>query len=417
MTAGVVSVEDLSSYIRSLLERDALLQDVWVEGEVSRFTIASSGHAYLTLQQDSARIDGVMWRALVGRQRFIPRVGDNIVVHGKITTYDRQGKYQLLADVFQPAGIGILQLRLEQLRQKLEAEGLFDPARKRELPLFPRRIGVATSATGAVWHDIQTVIGRRYPLAELVLAPTLVQGDGAPDAIVSALALLQGEPDLDLIILARGGGSMEDLWCFNDERVARAIFASRYPVISAIGHETDVTIADYVADIRAPTPSAAAELAVPSREELAGFLNGLTTHAAMLVEQRIETATAQLSALVHRLERTSPAYRLVQQHADVDAMAAKARALDSLHWAPRATEGHPRSRICIARRQYLPAPGRQHQPADAPLDLGCRAARWRRFSDRDRDPPNRSLTASYAGVAGTMPARRQAAKRSSTKSG
>jgi len=325
VTSGVVSVEDLSSYIRSLLERDALLQDVWVEGEVSSFTIASSGHAYLTLQQDSARIDGVMWRALVGRQRFIPRVGDNIVVHGKITTYDRQGKYQLLADVFQPAGIGILQLRLEQLRQKLEAEGLFDPARKRELPLFPRRIGVATSATGAVWHDIQTVIGRRYPLAELVLAPTLVQGDGAPDAIVSALALLQGEPDLDLIILARGGGSMEDLWCFNDERVARAIFASRYPVVSAIGHETDVTIADYVADIRAPTPSAAAELAVPSREELAGFLNGLTTHAAMLVEQRIETAATQLSALVHRLERTSPAYRLVQQHADVDAMAARIR--------------------------------------------------------------------------------------------
>ncbi|MGC4190037.1 MAG: exodeoxyribonuclease VII large subunit [Thermomicrobiales bacterium] len=323
MASDIVSVEDLSSHIRSLLERDALLQDVWVEGEVSSFTIASSGHAYLTLQQGNARIDGVMWRAIVGRQRFIPRVGDNIVSHGRITIYERQGKYQLAADVFQPAGIGILQLRLEQLRQKLEAEGLFDPARKRELPLFPRRIGVATSATGAVWHDIQTVIGRRFPLAELVLAPTLVQGDGAPDAIVSALALLQGEPDLDLIILARGGGSMEDLWCFNDERVARAIFASRYPVISAIGHETDVTIADYVADVRAPTPSAAAELAVPSREELLGFIAGMTVHAATRTQQRIDTAGTQLSTLVHRLERTSPRNQLAQQRAAIDVIATR----------------------------------------------------------------------------------------------
>lgn len=323
MPSDIVSVEDLSAHIRSLLERDALLQDVWVEGEVSSFTVASSGHAYLTLQQGNARIDGVMWRAIVGRQRFIPRVGDNIVAHGRITTYERQGKYQLSADVFQPAGIGILQLRLEQLRQKLEAEGLFDPARKRELPLFPRRIGVATSATGAVWHDIQTVIGRRFPLVELVLAPTLVQGDGAPDAIVSALALLQGEPDLDLIILARGGGSMEDLWCFNDERVARAIFASRYPVISAIGHETDVTIADYVADIRAATPSAAAELAVPSREELLGFIAGMTAHAASRTQQKVETAAAQLSTLLHRLERTSPRSQLAQQRAAVDVLAAR----------------------------------------------------------------------------------------------
>lgn len=318
MTADVVSVEDLSSHIRSLLERDALLQDVWVEGEVSSFTIASSGHAYLTLQQGNARIDGVMWRAIVGRQRFIPRVGDNVVVHGKITTYERQGKYQLSADVFQPAGIGILQLRLEQLRQQLEAEGLFDPSRKRELPLFPKRIGVATSATGAVWHDIQTVIARRYPLVELVLAPTLVQGEGAPEAIVSALALLQGEPDLDLIILARGGGSMEDLWCFNDERVARAIFACRYPVISAIGHETDVTIADYVADIRAATPSAAAELAVPSREELLGFIIGMTTHAATRTQLALDAAESSLLGMMHRLERTSPRNRLLEQRIAIE---------------------------------------------------------------------------------------------------
>ncbi|MGB3328329.1 MAG: exodeoxyribonuclease VII large subunit, partial [Thermomicrobiales bacterium] len=189
--------------------------------------------------------------------------------------------------------------------------------------LFPRRIGVATSATGAVWHDIQTVIGRRFPLVELVLAPTLVQGDGAPDAIVSALALLQGEPDLDLIILARGGGSMEDLWSFNDERVARAIFASRYPVISAIGHETDVTIADYVADVRAATPSAAAELAVPSREELLGYVAGLALHAATRTQQKLDSAASQLATLVHRLERTSPRNQLSQQRSTVDALAAR----------------------------------------------------------------------------------------------
>ena len=325
MTNMVLKVEKLTKYIRELLESDRILQDVWVEGEVSSFTIASSGHAYLTLQASNARMDAVMWKTSVGRQAFIPRIGDNVVVHGQITVYERQGRLQISADVFQPAGIGILQLQLEQLRQKLEAEGLFAPSRKRPLPTFPRRIGVATSATGAVWHDIQKVIRRRFPLVELVLAPTVVQGDQAPDAIVAALSLLQGEQNLDLIILARGGGSVEDLWCFNDERVVRAIFACRVPVISAIGHETDVTLADYVADTRAPTPSAAAELAVPDVLDIMGYIESIKQRATQVTQQRIDSAHRDIGHLVHRLVRASPQARFHQQKTDLNMLTMRMR--------------------------------------------------------------------------------------------
>ncbi len=321
MTNTILKVEKLAKYIRELLESDRVLQDVWVEGEVSSFTIASSGHAYLTLQESSTRMDAVMWKAAVGRQAFIPRVGDNVVVHGQITVYERQGRLQLSADVFQPAGIGLLQLQLEQLRQKLEAEGLFDLTRKRPLPVFPHRIGVATSQTGAVWQDIQQVIQRRFPLVELVLAPTVVQGEGAPDAIVAALSLLQSEQDLDLVILARGGGSVEDLWCFNDERVVRAIFACRVPVISAIGHETDTTLADYVADMRAPTPSVAAELAVPDVLDILGYVDSVQQRGTLVCFQLLERIRRDTSNLVHRLERVSPRARLEHQRTDLDALA------------------------------------------------------------------------------------------------
>lgn len=321
MTNTILKVEKLTRYIRELLESDRVLQDVWVEGEVSSFTIASSGHAYLTLQESSSRLDAVMWKASIGRQAFIPRVGDNVVVHGQITVYERQGRLQLSADIFQPAGIGLLQLQLEQLRQKLEAEGLFDLSRKRPLPVFPHRIGVATSQTGAVWQDIQQVVQRRFPLVELVLAPTVVQGDQAPDAIVVALSLLQGEQDLDLVILARGGGSVEDLWCFNDERVVRAIFACRVPVISAIGHETDITLADYVADLRAPTPSAAAELAVPDVLDILGYVESVQQRGALICLQLLESVRRDTSNLVHRLERVSPRARLEHQKTDLDALA------------------------------------------------------------------------------------------------
>ncbi|HEU0165099.1 MAG TPA: exodeoxyribonuclease VII large subunit, partial [Thermomicrobiales bacterium] len=313
-------VERLTKYIRELLASDALLQDIWVEGEVSSFTVAASGHAYLTLQDSNARIDAVMWKTAVRRQTFVPRVGDNIIVHGEVTVYERQGRLQLSADVFQPAGLGLLQLQLEVLRQKLEAEGLFDTGRKRPLPAFPLRIGVATSATGAVWHDIQTVIGRRFPLVELVLAPTLVQGTEAPDQIVAALSLLQSQTDIDLIILARGGGSAEDLWCFNDERVARAIFASRVPVVSAIGHETDVTIADYVADVRAATPSAAAELAVPAIEEIEGYVRLVRRRMTALVQAEVAATHREIDGLTHRLGRMSPLRQLEQQRVRIAAL-------------------------------------------------------------------------------------------------
>lgn len=268
MSSRILGISLLTSYLREVIETDELLQDVWLEGEVSNFTVAASGHAYFTLKDSQAVIDGVMWKATRARQAYAPKVGDQIVAHGSVTIYDRTSKYQLKADVVQPAGVGILQLQLEQLRQRLEAEGLFDPSRKRALPLFPRRIGVVTSATGAVWHDIQHVIARRYPLAELILSPAAVQGAAAAASMIEALAAINDSGNVDLIILARGGGSIEDLWSFNDEQLIRAIFSSRSPVVSAVGHETDITLADYVADLRAPTPSAAAEMVVPDIREL-----------------------------------------------------------------------------------------------------------------------------------------------------
>jgi len=326
VSTTILTVEKVTKYIRDLLASDRILSDLWIEGEVSSFTTASSGHGYFALQDDGARMDAVIWKTQLRRQSFIPRVGDKIIAHGEITIYEKQGRLQFSVDVLQPAGIGLLQLQLEQLRQKLQAEGLFDPSRKRPIPTFPHRIGVATSATGAVWHDIQNVIRRRFPLVELVLAPTLVQGDQAPDQIVAALSLLQAEPDLDLIILARGGGSLEDLWSFNDERVARAIFASRLPVISAIGHETDVTIADHVADLRAPTPSAAAELAVPDLGEIAAYVAQVQTHLRRKTRERLDAAQREIIQLTTRLHRASPQARVAMQRTTVTTLEQRLRA-------------------------------------------------------------------------------------------
>jgi exodeoxyribonuclease VII large subunit len=259
---SIVDVGALASYLKDLVESDEVLADVWVEGELSSFTVASSGHGYFTIKDDRAAMDCVIWRTARLRQSFQPRAGDKIVVHGRATVYERTSRLQISADILYPAGAGILQLQLEQLRQRLEAEGLFDVSRKRPLPVFPTRIGVVTSPSGSVWHDIQRILERRYPLAEVVLSPAAVQGEQAPDSVVAALARFVQSP-VDVIIVARGGGSVEDLWAFNDERIVRAIFASSIPVVTAIGHEPDVTLVDYVADQRAATPSVAAELVSP----------------------------------------------------------------------------------------------------------------------------------------------------------
>ena len=267
---AIYSVSQVTSYLRDVLERDIFLRDLWVGGEVANLSRPGSGHSYFTLRETAASLRCAMFRTARGAEHL--KDGVAIIAHGRVSMYEARGELQLVVDIAQPEGIGELQLRLEELKLKLEREGLFEPSRKRDLPAFPRRVGVATSPSGAVWQDIQTVIARRYPLAELLLAPTPVQGDGAATGIVEALGALRRVRDLDCIILARGGGSLEDLWPFNEESVARAIYSSPVPVVSGVGHQTDLTVADLVADRRAPTPSAAAEMAVPDREELAAGL-------------------------------------------------------------------------------------------------------------------------------------------------
>ncbi len=257
------TVTDVTRHIKALLEGDSGLTDLWVEGEVSNFTRAASGHCYFTLKDSSAELRCVMWRTWAVRLGWEPHQGDWVDAHGNVSVYERGGAYQFYADLLQRGGVGLRWQQFQQLKAQLEAEGLFDSARKRSLPRWPRRIGVVTSRQGAALQDILRILASRYPLVEVVLAPSLVQGEGAPAELMGAIERLNRLPDLDVILLARGGGSLEDLWAFNDEGLARAVAASRVPVVTGVGHETDFTIVDFVADLRMPTPTAAAAAVVP----------------------------------------------------------------------------------------------------------------------------------------------------------
>ena len=307
---AVYPVSQITSYVRQVLEYDILLQDLWVSGEVANLSRPGSGHSYFTLRDGGKSLRCVMFRTALGAERL--NAGAAVIAHGRISIYELRGDLQMIVDMVQPEGVGELQLKLEQLKMKLEAGGLFDPSRKRPLPRHPRRLGVITSPTGAVWQDIQTVVLRRYPLVELVLASTPVQGEGAADGIVGAFRALHAVGGIDAVILARGGGSLEDLWPFNEEAVAHAVFSCRVPVISAVGHETDVTIADLVADHRAPTPSAAAEMAVPDRLEFAQGLSisEKTLSAAMVA--RITAGSEHVAQLCSSLDRGLLRYRYDQ---------------------------------------------------------------------------------------------------------
>ncbi len=268
MTAQPLSVSELAAYARQVLDVDPILSDVWVTGEVGGLSAPASGHLYFSLGDGDAVLKCALFRNALRRQVHRPANGMQVTAHGRFDLYPRTGMLQLLVDSIQPAGLGLAALELERLRQRLEAEGLFDPARKRPLPAMPRCIGVVTSATGAVWHDIQQTMRLRFPLVELVLAPAKVQGDGAPESIAGALAALQADGRPEIIIVARGGGSAEDLAAFNSEIVVRAVFACRVPVVSGVGHETDTTLIDHVADLRASTPTAAAQRCVPALADL-----------------------------------------------------------------------------------------------------------------------------------------------------
>jgi exodeoxyribonuclease VII large subunit len=302
----IYRVSQITAYIKELFDSDYALQDLWLEGEVSNYSRAASGHVYFTLKDEQAQIRCVMWRSQAERQAYLPQNGEAVLAHGRISVYEAGGRYQLYVDDIQPAGAGLLYLQFEALKERLAAEGLFDAERKRPLPLFPRRLGVVTSPAAAALRDIVNVLRRRYPLVEVVLSPTLVQGDEAPSQIVAAIEALNEHTDVDAIIVARGGGSLEDLWAFNDERVARAIYASQVPVVTGVGHETDFTIADFVADVRAPTPSAAAELVVPDRQELRGAVEGWRGRLVQLMRGGIEEGRRALQYREQVLHRFSP---------------------------------------------------------------------------------------------------------------
>ncbi len=318
------TVSQLVARIRETLEANPELADVWVEGEVSNFRQAPSGHCYFTLKDGGAELQCVMWRSVASMLRALPADGDQVLAHGNVGVYEQRGSLQLYVDHLEPAGVGLLYQEFERLKARLEAEGLFAPERKRPLPRFPQRIGVVTSPSAAALRDILNVLARRYPLAEVLLSPTLVQGEEAPPQIVAALEALNAREDVDVILVVRGGGSLEELWAFNDERVARAVARSRIPVVCGVGHETDFSLADFAADRRAPTPSAAAEIATPDRAELRAQVRALGGRLTYVLGGELARRRGALAEQLRALRHLSPAVRLAQARQRVDDLATRA---------------------------------------------------------------------------------------------
>ncbi|MFP4345241.1 MAG: exodeoxyribonuclease VII large subunit [Anaerolineales bacterium] len=319
-----LTVSEVTSRIRTLLEREPAFRDLWVEGEVSNFSRASSGHIYFTLKDAGASISCVVWRSQAYALSYLPRSGDQIRVHGRIGVYEAGGRYQIYVDHAEPAGRGSLYQEYERLKARLETEGLFAPERKRPLPAYPRCIGVVTSPTAAALQDVLNVLRRRYPQIRVILAPTQVQGESAPPRIVAALSSINARREVDLVLLVRGGGSLEDLWAFNDERVARAVAASRVPIVSGVGHETDFSLADFAADVRAPTPSAAAEMATPDCAELRLLVRRHHERLERALEALQERLRRHVERTARTLEYLSPAVRLSNAQQQLDGLTARA---------------------------------------------------------------------------------------------
>ncbi|SFJ30976.1 exodeoxyribonuclease VII large subunit [Thermoflavimicrobium dichotomicum] len=317
------SVTELVSYLRETIELDELLQKVWVEGEITNFTHhARSGHMYFSLKDEQTQIKAVMFASYNRRLRFTPKNGDRVLVRGRLSVYERDGQVQLYIHDLRQHGIGDLFVAFQQLKEQLEAEGLFDPAHKKALPPFPKKIGVITSASGAAIRDIITTIRRRYPLGHVILFPVSVQGETAAKEVAQAIDIMNQLQEVELLIVGRGGGSIEELWAFNEEMVVRSIFRSQIPVISAVGHETDFTLSDLVADLRAATPTAAAELAVPHLEELKERL-------ASLQKRLIQVQTSMISLWRHRLQQLLSRPIFQQPHARLEQYAQRLDYLQS----------------------------------------------------------------------------------------
>jgi len=297
MRTPILSVGEVTAYVKRLMDRDEVLADIIVRAEISNLRRPSSGHMYFSLKDDRSVLHAVCFRGHAASLGFDPEDGMQVIAGGNITVYERQGRYQLITRFMRPDGVGDLAAAFEKLKAKLEAEGLFAEDRKRSLPRFPRAIALVTSGTGAAVRDMISILGSRYPLARIKLIPTLVQGEGSAQSIVNSLRAAS-RADVDLIILGRGGGSLEDLWSFNEEPVAREVFASRVPVISAVGHETDYALTDFVADARAATPSHAAEMAVPDAEELLGYLEGFRYRMSSRLRMLLQEYGLRLQATI-----------------------------------------------------------------------------------------------------------------------
>lgn len=319
-TPKAKTVSELTEYLRGLIEGDFVLQGVWVTGEVSNMTLARSGHWYFTLKDQEAQLRCVMWRSAAVRQSVTPRDGDALEVYGRMTLYPQRGEYQLQAERVRPVGMGDLYLRFEELKARLQSEGLFEEARKRPLPAFPTRIGIVTSPDAAAFHDVQNVLRRRFPIGQVILSPTPVQGADASPQIVRALKRLNAYGEVDVILLIRGGGSLEDLWCFNDEALARAVVDSPIPVVTGVGHEVDFTIVDFVSDQRAPTPSAAAEVITQycAVEDLRDRVLDYTQTLDMLLRDQIEERRDHLQSIARAMRYSSPEITIRSMRQQID---------------------------------------------------------------------------------------------------
>lgn len=307
MNGSIITVSQLNRYVKSVLDSDGNLKSIFLVGEISNFKINSfSGHAYLTLKDENSSVKAVMFKSSSARLKFIPQDGMKVICRGDVNLYERDGAYQFYIGDMQPDGAGSIAVAFEQLKEKLAKEGLFDPDRKLSIPPFPKKIAVITSGTGAAIQDMINVLGRRWPLATLVMCPVKVQGEGSAEQMIKALADVNRYTDCDIIIIGRGGGSAEDLWCFNDENLARAVSDSKIPVISAVGHETDFTICDFASDLRAPTPSAAAELAVPDITEIMAYILGINAQLNIFLNSCLNTAEQKLKALTNRPVLVNP---------------------------------------------------------------------------------------------------------------
>ncbi len=324
-TKTVHSVSDITNLLKRLIEQHPPFKNVWVQGQVSNYSRSGAGHVYFTLKDANSQISVALFRNNASRLRFLPQDGEEVIVQGQLGLYATRGQYQIIGQNVEPVGIGALQRAFEALKQRLADEGLFDDIHKKTLPKFPQKIGVITSATGAAFQDICEQLRKRYPVAEVLLHPSLVQGDGAAQEIADALQAMNQRDDIDVLIVGRGGGSIEDLWSFNEERVARAIFASTIPVVSAVGHETDYTISDMVADHRAPTPSAAIEHIVPDQDELFAQLDGFDAWLRTTIQSQLNSHKTRIQELETRLAPTQRKDAIYQLYQTVDTFDAACR--------------------------------------------------------------------------------------------